>query len=213
LSAKQKSVSDDQIMDLLRSERTFERGFRLMMATYRERLYWHIRRMVLIHEDADKAEEMTLKLSRLFRYSINSQHENFATVKDELEIVNTYMDIETIRFGDRIEFRDEVCEEVLQELIPRFLIQPLVENALKHGLADIISNGLLILKISKQENMIVITLADNGPDFPDELRAGYGLQSTYDKLSLLYQNNYEVQLINKPEKQVKITLPIVQPHE
>ena len=63
---------------------------------------------LLIHEDADKAEDMTLKLSKLFRYSINSQEENFATVQEEIEVVNTYFDIEKIRFGDRIKIAIQV---------------------------------------------------------------------------------------------------------
>ncbi len=97
----------------------------------------------LIHEDADKAEDMTLKLSRLFRYSINSPKENLAPVKEEIEIVNTYLEIEKVRFGDRLNFITHIDESVKNMLVPRFLIQPLVENALKHGLNDMAKNGEL----------------------------------------------------------------------
>ncbi|MBU0696010.1 MAG: histidine kinase, partial [Bacteroidetes bacterium] len=85
----------------------------------------------LIHIDTDKAEDMTLKLSKLFRYSINTQNENFTSVKDEVEIVKTYLDIERVRFGDRINFILDIDEAALNEQIPRFILQPLVENALK----------------------------------------------------------------------------------
>jgi len=76
----------------------------------------------LVHEDADKAEDMTLKLSRLFRYSINSPRENMATVTEEVEIVNTYLDIEKVRFGDRLSFTMHMDPSLQSNLIPRFLV-------------------------------------------------------------------------------------------
>jgi two-component system, LytTR family, sensor kinase len=162
----------------------------------------------LIHEDADKAEDMTLKLSKLFRYSINSQQENMAQVKEELEIVNTYLDIEKVRFGDRITFNCHIDDSLLQQRIPRFLIQPLVENALKHGLNHTAQNGTLDVILRPQNNRLVIEVADNGRPFPDELNMGYGMQSTYDKLQLLYGDDYEMQLINTPRKHIFISLPL-----
>jgi LytS/YehU family sensor histidine kinase len=137
----------------------------------------------LIHQDAGKAEEMTLKLSKLFRYSINPQQENMAPVTEEMEIVNTYLDIEKIRFGDRLDFITDIEEAVKNIRIPRFLLQPLVENALKHGLNYLASDGVLQISIHKDNENIVIAIADNGKPFPAELNMGYGLQSTYDKLA------------------------------
>ncbi|WP_345950170.1 histidine kinase [Mucilaginibacter sp. PAMB04274] len=163
----------------------------------------------LIHEDADKAEDMTLKLSKLFRYSINSQQENMALVKDEMEIVNTYLDIEKVRFGDRISFNSSIDNNLLDKRIPRFLIQPLVENALKHGLNHTAKNGILEVNLKQQNNKLIIEVVDNGPPFPDELNMGYGMQSTYDKLNLLYGEGYEMQLINTPRKHIFLSLPII----
>lgn len=161
----------------------------------------------LIRDDADKAEDMTLKLSRLFRYSINSSQNNMATVTEEIEIVNTYLAIETVRFGDRLRFIIHIDDNIKSNLIPRFLIQPLVENALKHGLNDLATNGQLKISIIKDNENIVIAIVDNGKPFPAELDMGYGLQSTYDKLTLLYGENYQVQITNLPEKRVKIIIP------
>jgi two-component system, LytTR family, sensor kinase len=163
----------------------------------------------LIYEDAEKAEDMTLKLSKLFRYSINSQQENFASLQDELEVLNTYMDIEKVRFGDRITFSIEAATDLLKLQIPRFLIQPLVENALKHGLANTTKNGLLKISVTRNNKQLTVSVTDNGAAFPADLTAGYGLQSTYDKLSLLYQDDYQIQLINTPVKQISISFPII----
>lgn len=161
----------------------------------------------LIHEDPNKAESMTLKLSKLFRYSINQNQEDLVMVKEEMEIVTTYLDIEKIRFEDRINFTVDVDEELQYAKIPRFLIQPLVENALKHGLKDVIDEAQLAISIKKTDKL-VISISDNGIPFPDELDIGYGLQSTYDKLTLLYNDKYEVQITNLPVKQIRIKLPL-----
>ena len=163
----------------------------------------------LIHEDADKAEDMTLKLSKLFRYSINTLEENFSTIREEVEVLNAYLDIEKVRFGNRINFKIEVEDELWNKQIPRFLLQPLVENALKHGLKDILENGILKVSISKKDKNLAILVYDNGHAFPEELVAGYGLQSTYDKLELLYKEGYDLQLINTPEKHIKISIPLI----
>ena len=162
----------------------------------------------LIHIDPDKAESMTLKLSKLFRYSINYDQEDLVRVKDEIETGKTYLDLEKVRFGDRIDFRIEVDEALLEAKIPRFLIQPLVENALKHGLKNTVSDGELRVSLQQQGEQVELIVADNGVPFPAELQTGYGLQSTYDKLSLLYGEDYELSISNNPVKQIKILIPL-----
>lgn len=162
----------------------------------------------LIHEDPDKAEDMTLKLSKLFRYSINSSQENYCLVKDEIEILNTYLDIEKVRFGDRINFTIEVPLALEEKLVPRFLLQPLVENALKHGLKDVRDRGEIRVVVKRNEDQIELFIYDNGVPFPAQLEAGYGMQSTFDKLQLLYKDNYDLQINNKPDKHIKISIPL-----
>jgi len=83
----------------------------------------------------------------------------------------------------------------------------LVENALKHGLNDSATNGRLEISITMENDNIAICIADNGKPFPDELNIGYGLQSTYDKLNLLYGENYQLQISNLPKKQIRIIIP------
>ena len=162
----------------------------------------------LIHEDPDKAEDMTLKLSKLFRYSINTMQENFCTVQEEIEILNTYLDIEKVRFGNRINFDISFPIALKDKLIPRFLLQPLVENALKHGLKDTPEHGEMLVNISQTGNKIQLIISDNGIPFPEELVSGYGLQSTFDKLQLLYKDDYDFQLNNSPKKHIQILIPL-----
>ncbi|QNL50987.1 histidine kinase [Olivibacter sp. SDN3] len=164
----------------------------------------------LIKEDPDQAETMTIKLSKLFRYSINSNQENLIPLREELDIVDNYLQIEKIRFGNRIKFTFEVQDAVLHYKVPRFLLQPMVENAIKHGLKDCVTGGLLTLKILEHQKGLKIALEDNGIPFPEELHIGYGLQSTYDKLTLLYGDEASIQLVNHPTKEICILIPIKQ---
>jgi sensor histidine kinase YesM len=161
----------------------------------------------LIHERPDEAEDMTIKLSRLFRYSINTQESNWSSVKEEVNIVETYLDIERVRFGNRINFLIETDDSLQNVMIPRFLLQPLVENALKHGLKNIQSNGMLTVKVTDKDPVIELCVHDNGIPFPNQMMAGYGLQSINDKLNLLCGAAWKMRFINEGEKRICIELP------
>ena len=79
---------------------------------------------------------------------------------------------------------------------------------MKHGLKDTYENGFLAVNVRQSAQHINISVIDNGIPFPNELIAGYGLQSTFDKLKLLYPNQHEIEMINQPVKQIKITIPL-----
>ncbi|MCO4292984.1 histidine kinase [Solitalea sp. MAHUQ-68] len=162
----------------------------------------------LIHQDADKAEEMVLKLSKLFRYAINSSDENYTSLAYEIDIVKTYLDIESIRLGDRLQTTFTIDNSLNEEKIPRFLLQPLIENSIKHGISKVAQHGKIEIGAERtNENELKLWVADNGPDFPTELNPGYGLQSTFDKLKLLYNDEYKLNIMKTPEKRIQIIIP------
>ncbi|UKJ07874.1 sensor histidine kinase [Solitalea lacus] len=162
----------------------------------------------LIHQNANKAEEMVLKLSKLFRYAINSSDENYVSLSYETDIVKTYLDIEAVRLGERLNISIKIEEDLQNECIPRFLLQPLVENAIKHGIAKISTNGLIeVGATALTNNRLKLWVADNGPDFPTEIMPGYGLQCTFDKLRLLYGDDYELNILSGIHKRIQIIIP------
>ncbi|RYY57026.1 MAG: hypothetical protein EOO09_04325 [Chitinophagaceae bacterium] len=160
----------------------------------------------LIHENPDQAEEMTIRLSKLFRYSIGSSQDNLHSLEQELEILKTYIDIEQVRFGDRMKIYVHAGPGLEKARIPRFLVQPLVENAIKHGLRNVAGNAEIHVRVEKRDNRLVVAVYDNGGPFPEQMEMGYGIQSTYDKLRLLYKNEYDLQLVNQP-KHILISIP------
>jgi two-component system LytT family sensor kinase len=156
--------------------------------------------------DGKKARKMTIALADLFRFSLNYSNNNYSTVKDEVEMAEVYLQIEKIRFEDKLNYSIDVDEELNYYLVPRFILQPIVENAVKHGLK---ATGRLIkiaLEIKKSDDGLIIMVADTGPGFPDELNPGIGVKSIFDKLDLLFPGAYEFRFSNQPRKQVSISL-------
>jgi two-component system, LytTR family, sensor kinase len=154
--------------------------------------------------DGKKARKMTIALSDLFRYSINYSNNNYSTVRDEVEMANVYLQIEKIRFEDKLSYSLRVDEELSHYLVPRFVLQPLVENAVKHGLKATGQMTEISIEVKKSNNGLVLNITDTGPDFPTELNPGYGVKSVYDKLDLLFPGNYEMYFSNHPVKQVSL---------
>lgn len=163
----------------------------------------------LAHTDADKTEKMALSLSDLFRHSINRKREKVNTLGEELSLVRNYLEIEQIRFGDRLEFSIDVEPDLLAVKIPMFILQPLVENAIKHGISKIEGQGEIVLQIVKKNQGILISVQDNGPDFPEGLVSGHGLQTVYDLLRFSYGDKAEISWHNQPKKEITIYIDTV----
>ncbi len=162
----------------------------------------------LVHENPDKAEMMTVLLSKLFRYTTGrTDDEYFDTIANELEMVDTYLQIEQVRFGDRLNFTVQVDDPALKALtIPKFLLQPIVENAIKHGISKLPKEGKIRVHIYEEGIWLYLCVQDNGPAFREEGVSGYGLRSIRDKLRLLYQDDASVEMHNLSAKHVCVRI-------
>ncbi len=167
----------------------------------------------LIHENPDKAEDMTIQLSKLFRYTTGRTAQNFHTIGEELEIVKTYLAIEQTRFGDRLSFEIRMDNDMRDILIPRFLLQPLVENAIKHGISKMTDKGLVEIQVTHKGDSVEFIIHDNGPEFEEGPGGGYGLRSIRDKLNLIYGNEATFEILNNERKAVFLKLPLHIPQE
>lgn len=159
----------------------------------------------LIHDEPDKAEKMVLSLSDLFRYSLNTQGKSYTTVTEEITMVKTYLEIEKTRFEEQLQYTITISPDCEKYLIPRFLIQPLVENAIKHGTSKV-EKGILEISVSKQNNSLQIMVADNGHDFPQQITTGYGIRNVSEKLDLLFPEKNNVSFYNQPQKHILIQI-------
>lgn len=160
----------------------------------------------LAKTDAEKTEHMALSLSKLFRYSINKEQSDWSTFEEELNMVRIYLDIEKVRFNERLEFSINLPNELRSAQVPRFLIQPLAENSVKHGISKLTEKGQIQISVAQNGKYTEISVRDNGPDFPNELIPGFGLQSIHDKLEILYPNRFELHFVHSPNKKILIKL-------
>ncbi|MEP5338813.1 MAG: histidine kinase [Algibacter sp.] len=161
----------------------------------------------LMHESTSKAEDMIVSLSDLFRYSINRKEKQMSTIADEVTMVENYLKIENIRFEERLQFTINADAEILNKDIPMYILQPLIENAIKHGISDMKTAGNIHLDIIPENQNIKIIVSDNGVDFPEDMYSGYGLQSVYDLLRLSYGDQASLNWTNTPRKSISILIP------
>ena len=110
----------------------------------------------------DKAEEMTMRLAAVFRYVLVNTDRHFISLKEEVEFARSYLHIEQTRFGDRLKVNFELDAATLEQEIPTLLLQPLIENALKHGLAPRREGGTLTIRTRCEADSISIFIIDDG---------------------------------------------------
>ena len=153
-----------------------------------------------------QARRMTIALAELFRYSLNKKNETMIPVEEEVEMVENYLMIEKIRFEDKLEVSIVVDEAARRLTMPKFILQPLVENAVKHGLKDPEKKGTIQVNIRADAGKLDISIHDNGSPFPEDIQVGYGLKSVMDKLSWFYPGRHSIYFENHPLKRVTLSI-------
>jgi two-component system LytT family sensor kinase len=157
----------------------------------------------LIRSQPETARLLIVKLSGLLRRRLRSQ-EHFVTLREELDAVDEYLDIERVRFGPSLVVDKDIDEASLEIMVPSLILQPLVENSIKHGLARKVGEGRVSIRASRQGDHAIIEVADNGVGMPsDRLLAshgqpGIGLRNVNERLRVIYGENYQLRLHSVP---------------
>jgi len=150
--------------------------------------------------EKQSAVNMISGLSDLLRRALESADEQEVTVKDEVKFIDLYLDIQKVRFSDRLTARMEIDPETLNAFVPNLILQPLVENAIRHGIAHKNSPGLLVVKSFRRNGHLHITVSDDGPglssDWTAKNHGGIGLVNTSERLKHLYGSNHRFNLSN-----------------
>lgn len=160
----------------------------------------------LIRTNPDQAEKMIISLSRFFRFALGKENKSFHSIGEEMEIIETYLELQKIRFDYRLKTNFEIDPHLIKENIPSFLLQPLVENIFKHSFDETSQLFKISVRIFRKDTSLFMQVEDNGPPFPEEVCYGYGWQSIINKLNLLYLKRYNFSAQNRPFKQVQIIL-------
>lgn len=143
----------------------------------------------LIHESPDLAEQAVEKLAFIFRYTLKTSHQNFVPFSGEMKLVRTYLDIEQIRFGERLKIEISIEKEAEEVEIPAFVIQTIIENCIKHGIAKIVAKGIIRIDASVEKDLLWVRVYDNGPGIdPERIRKGTGLNNIITRMENLYHS-------------------------
>lgn len=160
--------------------------------------------MSLCRTKPEMARELIEHLSIILKYGF-AKHGDFVTIEEEMEKVKSYLEIAKTRFGSRLTIEMDVAETVLKTRIPVLSIQPLVENAVQHGLFPKLTQGKLVIKAARQDDVVAISVIDNGTGIePEKLRSlfsssseGIGVQNVHLRLQGLYGEQYGVVLTSQ----------------
>lgn len=165
----------------------------------------------LIYSDRDAADAMLARLADFLRLTIDSDREQLVPLSRELDFVRRYLEIEQIRLESRLRVRYEVAEEATEAAVPALILQPIVENAIRHGVADREEGGTIVISAMTEDSRVKLSVADDGPGFtngaPDRLRVG--LRNTQARLEQLYGERYDLRWAERSTGGVivEITIP------
>jgi signal transduction histidine kinase len=140
----------------------------------------------LIHKDPDAADEMLVAISNFLRITLDETVRQEIPLQGELGYAERYLAIEKLRFGDRMQYSIEADQETLDALIPSLLLQPLVENAVRHGIEHRKNTGIISIRAWKADDKLYVAVRDNGPGLSQSPTEGIGLSNIRGRLRELY---------------------------
>jgi len=156
----------------------------------------------LMLTDVWAADRMMTRLSDLLRLSLEAERTQVTTLSRELESVNCYLEIEKIRFEERLNIVSDIAPETLDAHVPHLLLQPLVDNAIKHGISKLPGAGEIRIAVKRVDGELQLEIRDNGPGFGETRSSqheGLGLRVTRERLESLYGQNQSLELLTPPE--------------
>lgn len=165
----------------------------------------------LVHRDADAADRMIVGLSALLRSSLDKAGTQEVALQEELRLLGYYLDIEKTRLGQRLQVDWAVAPETLSAHVPPLVLQPLVENAVRHGISQRLTPGQITVRARRERDRLVLEVEDSGGAVGATASAGHGvgLATTRARLEGLYGHDYSFQLLQDPEHGtlVRLTIP------
>jgi two-component system LytT family sensor kinase len=165
----------------------------------------------LMLTDVNAADRMMCRLSDLLRISLETADTQITTLNRELEFVSCYLEIEKVRFEERMKVIFDIAPETLDAQVPHLLLQPLVDNAVKHGISKVSVGGEIRITVRRQDNELQLQIKDNGPGVRKTgtlATNGLGLRITRERLESLYRQNQSLELVSPPEGGVTIRVCI-----
>jgi two-component system LytT family sensor kinase len=158
----------------------------------------------LIRSEPDTARMVIVKLSGLLRRLMRS-HQHFVSLREELESIDEYLDIEVVRFGPKLRVVKDISADTYDIVVPSMILQPLVENSIKHGLSRKMGTGSIVIRSWREHGRAVIEVEDDGMGFVldrlnEPMASGIGLANVRERLRVIYGATYQLTLTSEPGK-------------
>src|SRR5947209_269278 len=166
----------------------------------------------LIRTDPHQARMVVYQLSNILRRLLR-KHDNFSSLREELNFVDDYLAIEVVRFGDKLKFRKDVEPAALDMQLPSMLLQPLIENCIKHGLSSKIEGGSITLRARRVEQRLHLLVEDDGVGIAEAematlLERGIGVSNVNERLKVLFGADYRMWIDSKPGRGTRIEIEV-----
>jgi signal transduction histidine kinase len=166
----------------------------------------------LMHRDVEAADRMLSRLSELLRLTLDNVGQQDVPLKEEIDFLGKYLQIEQTRFQDRLTVRFDVDPEALDAIVPRMLLQPLVENAIKHGIAPQSGPGEVAIVARREGGRLLMEVRDNGAGLSQDaltaLQSGIGLSTTRARLQQLFGRDHQFEFHRPPRGlAVRVVIP------
>jgi sensor histidine kinase YesM len=168
----------------------------------------------LLDEDAEAAEEMLARLGDFLRLTLDSSGAQEVTLHEELEFLRCYLEIEQVRFGGRLAVDIEIDPPALEAQVPNLLLQPIVENAIRHGIAVRATPGRIGIRAGRADGVLRLEVTDNGPGLSSpersgiQVKEGVGLANTRARLQQLYGPEHRLELSEAPGGGLRVALAV-----
>ncbi len=167
---------------------------------------------LIYKKDNDKAGEMLDQLCSFFRYSLDQETNPISTLHKELELLDLYLSIEKVRFGDRLSVAIDVPAETYQAQVPSLFLQPIVENAIKYAIETQKENGKIAISANLYQDRLIIKVEDNGSGSKESASSGFGigLTNTKERLETMFNDNCSLDIAKNTEgAKVSINIPFL----
>jgi two-component system, LytTR family, sensor kinase len=166
----------------------------------------------LIRVNPEQARLMIVRLSRIMRRRLRTQ-EHFAPLRDEIAFIDDYLSIELVRFGDKLRVVKDIDASTLDILIPSMLLQPLIENSLKHGIANRIEGGTVTIRTAQSNGRLSIAVEDDGMGIAQSeiagiLNKGIGVSNVRERLQVLYNQDFRMSIDSQPGQGTRIEIEV-----
>ena len=214
-----------KVWNALRVEMSFEEQKRLLLEARLDALQRQINPHFLfntlnsiaslVRSQPEQARTMTVKLANILR-ALLKDHDTYVPLREEIRFTDDYLDIEVVRFGaDKLRFEKEIDPRTLDVLVPSILLQPLIENSIKHGLEPRLHGGTVTLRSRLEGDRISIEVADDGVGMSarpaSALRrrgAGIGMKNVQERLEVLYGNQARFNVVSNPGRGTVVSIEI-----